>query len=138
MHERPAFDCMRGQHVLDFRGFSPGCTLPGALLPLRASSRSPDRTPAGNGLGCARVVSSGLVQSLKRSPYPLYYLFIYLFFFRGIYSLLCSCFVYLYISIIFVCSIVFTLVYFIFYYFTCFCVSMIRRSLAGVCLMCLS
>ena len=71
MHERPAFDCTRGQHLPDFRGFSPGCPLLGALLPRRASSRSPVRTPAGGGLGRARIVSWGRAQSPKRRPYPL-------------------------------------------------------------------
>ena len=118
MHERPAFDCTRGQYVLDFRGFSPGCTLLGALLPPRASSRSPDRTPAGHGLGRARVVSSGLAQSSKRSPYTQCLLN---FFFRGIYLLLCSPFVYLYIYfIIFVC-LLFTSVCFTFSSFTFLC-----------------
>ena len=115
MHERPAFDCTRGQYVLDFRGFSPGCTLLGALLPPRASSRSPDRTPAGHGLGRARVVSSGLAQSSKRSPYTQCLLN---FFFRGIYLLLCSPFVYLYIFHYFCLFIVyFSLFHFLFFYF---------------------
>ena len=60
MRERPAFDCTRGQHFLDFRLFSPGCPLLGALLPRRASSRSPARTLAGGGLGRAHVASWGV------------------------------------------------------------------------------
>ena len=71
MHERPAFDCTRDQHFLNFRLFSPGCLLLGVLLPRRAFSRSPARTPARDGLGRARVVSWGRVQSSKRRPYPL-------------------------------------------------------------------
>ena len=71
MHKRPAFDCTRGQYFPDFWDFSPGCPLLGALLSRRASSRSPDRTPAGGGLGRARVVSWGRAQSSKRRPYPL-------------------------------------------------------------------
>ena len=60
----------RGQHFPDFRGFSPGCPLRGALLSRRASSRSPDLTPAGGGPGRARVVSWGRAQSSKRSSFP--------------------------------------------------------------------
>ena len=71
MHKRPAFDCTRDQHPPDFRGFSPGCPLLGALLPRRASSRSPDRTPAEGGLGRARVVSWGRAHRSKRRPHPL-------------------------------------------------------------------
>ena len=71
MHERPAFDCTRGQDFPDFRRFSPECPLLIALLHRRASFRSPDRTPATGGLGRARVVSWGRAQSSKRRPYPL-------------------------------------------------------------------
>ena len=71
MHKRPAFDCTRGQYFPDFWDFSPGCPLLGALLSRRASSRSPDRTPAGGGRVRARVTSWGRAQSSKRSPYPL-------------------------------------------------------------------
>ena len=67
MHERLAFDGAKGQHFLDFRRFSHL----GALRPRRASSRSPDGTPAGGGRGRARVVSSGSVEHSKRRPYPL-------------------------------------------------------------------
>ena len=49
LHERPA--------VPRFRRFSPGYPLIGALLPRRASSRSADRTSAGGGLACARLIS---------------------------------------------------------------------------------
>ena len=71
MHERPAVDCTRGQHFPEIWGFSPGCPLLGALLPRRASSRSPDRTPAEGGLGRARVVSWGRAHRSKRRPHPL-------------------------------------------------------------------
>ena len=43
MYERSSFNCTRDQHFLDFRRFSPGCPFLIAIVPRRASSRSPDR-----------------------------------------------------------------------------------------------
>ena len=57
---QPAFDRTRGQHFSDFQGFSPGCPLLGALLPRQVFSRSPDRPPAGDGLGLPASSRGGL------------------------------------------------------------------------------
>ena len=65
------FGCTKGQHFPYFRGFSPGCPLLGALLPRRASPRSPDWTPVGNSLARASIFGWGRAQSSKRRPYPL-------------------------------------------------------------------
>ena len=62
--------CSRGHTAfLDFGIFSPRCPLLGSFLPRCDSSRSPAWTPAGGGLGHARVVSWRRVKSLKRRPY---------------------------------------------------------------------